>query len=87
MHTDLFTSSSKKCDDSKHSKKNSNTVLFTLYQLIENTMPLKRKQNVFDVNQAFFVNYTLSDFSFNFWLTGLDRKVFDQKHILSFDIK
>lgn len=87
MHTDLFTFSSKKFDDGEHSEKDSNTVLFTLYQLIENRMPLKRKQNVFDVNQAFFVNYTLSDFSFKFWLTGLDRKVFDQKHILSFDIK
>lgn len=75
--------------------KNSNMVLFTLYQLVENTMPLKRKQNVFDVNQALFffffffvlVNYPLSDCSFKFWLTGLDRKVFDQKHILSFDVK
>lgn len=86
MHTDLFTLPSKTCDDSKHSIKNSNTVLFTLYQLIGNTMPLKRKQNIF-VSQAFFVNYTLSDFSFKFWLTGLDRKVCDQKHILSFDIK
>lgn len=53
MHTDPFNFSSRNFDDSKHSAQNSYNVLFTLYQLIENMMPLKRKQNVFDVNQAF----------------------------------
>lgn len=53
MHTDLFNFSSGDFDDSKHSTQNSYDVLFTLYQLIENMMPLKRMQNVFDVNQAF----------------------------------